>query len=206
VSQRLHIVPQLGNDDAALVDGCRAGDRRALDRFCRRYSAQVERTIARLVGPTPDLEDLVQNTFIAAMRGFPRFRGEASVATWLTSIAVHVAQHQLRKGLRRNVPLELLPQKDEPHDPARTPERVSDDREIALRLHRALDKIKPKKRIAFVLHAVEGHSVEEVAALTGSSVPATKSRIWFARRELVALAKKDPILRELSAVAREEEA
>ena len=206
VSQRLELVPSpyASPDDPALVDGCRAGDRRALDRFFRLHVQRVERTIGRLVGPTPDLEDLVQTTFIEAMRSFPRFRGEASLATWVTRIAVHVAQHQLRRGLRRNVPLELLPSGDEPKDPARSPEHVSDDREIALRLHAALDKVKPKKRIAFLLFAVEGHSIEEVAALTGSSVAATKSRIWFARRELVAMAKKDPMLREVAHAAKED--
>jgi RNA polymerase sigma-70 factor, ECF subfamily len=206
VSQRLEIVPlpYASPDDPALVDGCRAGDRRALDRFFRLHVQRVERTIGRLVGPTPDLEDLVQTTFIEAMRSFARFRGEASLATWVTRIAVHVAQHQLRRGLRRNVPLELLPSDDEPKDPARSPEHVSDDRELALRLHAALDRVKPKKRIAFLLFAIEGHSIEEVAALTGSSVAATKSRIWFARRELVAMAKKDPMLRELAHAAKED--
>jgi RNA polymerase sigma-70 factor (ECF subfamily) len=200
VSQQLRIVPTTTAyaEERTLVDGCRAGDRRALDRFFRTHVQRVERTIGRLVGPTPDLEDLVQSTFVEAMRGFARFRGEASLATWVTRIAVHVAQHQLRRGLRRNVPLELLPDADEPRDPARNPEHISDDREIALRLHAALDRVKPKKRIAFLLFAVEGHSIEEVAALTGSSQAATKSRIWFARRELTALAKKDPILRELA--------
>jgi RNA polymerase sigma-70 factor (ECF subfamily) len=205
VSHRLNLVPlSLLVDDPALIDGCRAGDRHALDRFFRTHVQRVERTIGRLVGPTPDLEDLVQTTFIEAIRGFPRFRGEASLATWVTRIAVHVAQHQLRRGLRRSLPLELLPSADEPRDPARSPEHVSDDREIALRLHAALDNIKPKKRVAFLLFAVEGHTIDEVAALTGSSVAATKSRIWFARRELTALARKDPMLRELAAVAKED--
>jgi RNA polymerase sigma-70 factor (ECF subfamily) len=207
VSQRLELVPLRDSaDDPALVEGCRAGNRQALDRFFRLNVQRVERTIGRLVGPTPDLEDLVQTTFIEAMRSFPRFRGEASVATWVTRIAVHVAQHQLRRGLRRNVPLELLPSAEEPRDPLRTPEHVSDDREIALRLHAALDRVKPKKRIAFLLFAVEGHTIEEVAALTGSSVAATKSRVWFARRELTAMAKKDPMLRELAAGIGQEDA
>ncbi len=188
-------------EEAPLVEGCRAGDPRALDRFFRSYAPRIERVLGRLLGPTPDLEDLVQTTFIEAIGSFGRFRGEASLATWVTRIAVHVAHHQLRRGLRRTVPLELLPPAEEPVDDRPSPDRTVDDRELAARLHALLDKVKPKKRIAFLLFAVEGHSIEEVAALTGASRAATKSRIWFARRELHALLRKDPVLRGL----REEE-
>jgi len=185
-------------DERALCEGCRAGEPRALDSFFRTYVARVERVIGRLIGPTPDLEDLVQTTFTEAIRSFARFRGEASLATWVTRIAVHVTQHQLRRGVRRTVPLELLPEASEPHDQMPTADQVAGDRQIAQRVHRLLDRLSPKKRIAFLLYAVEGHSIEEVAALTGAGRAATKSRIWFARRELLALAREDALLRELA--------
>jgi DNA-directed RNA polymerase specialized sigma24 family protein len=57
--------------------------------------------------------------------------------------------------------------------------------------------IAPKKRIAFVLHVFEGHPIEEVAALTGASITATKSRVFWARRELLKRAARDPQLRDL---------
>jgi RNA polymerase sigma-70 factor (ECF subfamily) len=191
--------PETGSapSEEGFLAGCRAGDARALDAFFRAYVGRVERVLGRLLGATPDLEDLVQTTFIEAMRSFPRFRGEASLATWVTRIAVHVAQHQLRRGLRRNVSLELLGPADEPRDPSRAPDGVIGQRQLASRLHTALDRIAPKKRIAFLLYALDGHSVAEVAALMGASQAATKSRIWFARREVLAMARRDPALREL---------
>ena len=76
-----------------------------------------------------------------------------------------------------------------------------EERVLAERVHRALDWLSPKKRIAFLLFAVEGHSIPEVAALMGAGKAATKSRIWFARRELLALARKDPALREMATAA-----
>jgi DNA-directed RNA polymerase specialized sigma24 family protein len=57
--------------------------------------------------------------------------------------------------------------------------------------------IAPKKRIAFVLHVFEGRPIEEIATLTGASVTATKSRVFWARRELLKRAACDPMLREL---------
>lgn len=182
--------------DRRFADACRAGDRVALDRFVRDHMRLVERVLGRLVGPTPDLEDLVQVTFIEAIRSFPAYRGEASLASWVTRIAVHVAWHHLRRGVRRFVSLEVVPAAGEAEAPHPGPDGALDSRRTSARLHALLDRIKPKKRIAFLLFVVEGHSVEEIAALTGASRTAVKSRLFFARRELQALVKNDPVLAE----------
>jgi len=189
--------PAATADDPALVAGCRAGDAASLERFFAAHVKYVERVISRLTGPTPDLEDLVQTTFIQAFQSFGRYRGEASLKTWVTRIAVHTALHQLRSGVRRMVPLELVTDGDEPNDPAAPADQQAANRQLARRLHALLDRIAPKKRIAFLLYTVEDYSIEEVAALTDASKAATKSRIWFARRELVAMVRGQPDLRQL---------
>jgi RNA polymerase sigma-70 factor, ECF subfamily len=181
--------PPASADESTLVAGCRAGEPASLDRFFRGYVAYVEKVIARLVGPTADLPDLVQSTFFEAIQSFDRYRGDASLKTWVTRIAVHVSLNQLRTGVRRNVPLELVPQASEPHDPARAADVQLSEHQLARRLYALLDRVAPKKRVAFLLYTVEGYSVEEVAALTGASRAAAKSRIWFARRELLAAAR-----------------
>jgi DNA-directed RNA polymerase specialized sigma24 family protein len=66
------------------------------------------------------------------------------------------------------------------------------------RLEQHLRALGPKKRIAFVLHVFEGMPLEEVAALMGAGLAATKSRVFWARRELMARAARDPLLRELA--------
>lgn len=150
----------------------------------------LERTLSRIVGSKPDVEDVLQQTFVAAVRGFPSFRGEASVRTWLTSIAVRFAQDRSRRALRR---LELVV---EPRAEGVDLGRALDDRRRVERLRKVLAAIDARKRTAFVLHVIEGRSVEEVAVLVGASAAATKSRIFFARRELVKKAERDPILAE----------
>jgi RNA polymerase sigma-70 factor, ECF subfamily len=186
--------PPVLADERTLVAGCRAGDRASLDRFFRTYVSYVERVIARLLGPTSDLQDLVQSTFIEAIQSFDRYRGEASLRTWVTRIAVHVSMHQLRAGVRRHMPLELVapfPELAAPGWPADVQLSV---RQLARQLHDLLDRLAPKKRVAFLLYTVEEYPVEEVAALTGASRAATKSRIWFARRELLAAVRRRPEL------------
>jgi RNA polymerase sigma-70 factor (ECF subfamily) len=174
---------------------CRAGDGQAIEELFRAHAPQVERVLGRLVGPVADLEDLTQTVFLEAISALSRFRGEASFKTWLLSIAAHVGQHYLRAGkVRRHVPLDLVPE-DELGGEV-THDRRLDERRLALELHQLLDRIAPKKRIALLLYVVEGHSVEEVAALMGASQTATRSRVFFARRELRKLLSSDKRLAE----------
>jgi RNA polymerase sigma-70 factor, ECF subfamily len=185
----------LGREPQALVDACRRGDRAALGQVFRAHAPAVERVLGRLLGPDADKEDLLQMTLVAAMGAFPRFRGEASVRTWLIRIAVRIVHEHLRRPERqRRVSLELV---SEPSNPAPEPDRQAAARRALAHLYRHLETIGPKKRIAFVLHVFEGHPLEDVAAIMGASRMATKSRVFWARRELLRRARKDPALREL---------
>ena len=153
------MAPAATSDDPALVAGCRAGEATSLEQFFVTHVHYVERVISRLTGPTPDLEDLVQTTFIQAFQSFGRYRGEASLKTWVTRIAVHTALHQLRSGVRRAVPLELVSDADEPSDPTDAPDQQAASRQLARRLHALLDRVAPKKRVAFLLYTVEEYSI-----------------------------------------------
>jgi RNA polymerase sigma-70 factor, ECF subfamily len=190
-------------DDPEL-DACRAGRPEAIERLFHAYAPVIQGLIGRLVGPTPDLEDLVQTTFLEALANLPRFRGEAKLSTWLCRIAVHVAHHHLRAGkVRRHVALELVADGNETPASLLAPSNVDhtiDRRRLALKLHQLLDRIAPKKRIALLLYVVDGRSVEEVAALMRATHTATRSRTFFARRELRKLIVSDPELRELASV------
>ncbi len=168
---------------AACLADCRGGDRAAIEQVFAAYGPSVERMLLRLVGPVADLEDLVQTTFVEALTALARFRGEASFKTWLFSIAIHVGHRYLRAGkIRRHVPLDLVPEETVRGEPEH--DRLLDERRLAPELHRLLDALAPQKRIALVLYVVEGHAMDEVARLMNASVAATRSRVFFARREL----------------------
>lgn len=183
-------------DDVALVEACRAGDRRALSTLYTLHAPQLEHLLTRLLGPNGDVDDALQQTLIAATAAFPRFRGEASVRTWLGRIAVHQAYAMLRQPeRRRRVPLSLIVDHTESKDVGA--ERAHEARRRLGRLYEHLDQIAPKQRVAFVLHVIEGHSIDEVTALTGAGVAATKSRVMWARRQLIRKAQRDPLLSDL---------
>jgi RNA polymerase sigma-70 factor (ECF subfamily) len=182
-----------------LVAGCTRGDRRALETVLRAQSPALESLFMRLTGRRSEVEDLLQNTFIAAIRAFPGFRGEASVRSWLTRLAITTFQDHLRQPeRRRRAQLVLISDQEALPDTTQV-DRQTDARRGLARLDVHLEAIAPKKRIAFVLHVVEGYSLEEVATLMKASRTATKSRVFWARRELLARAGRDALLRDLLA-------
>jgi RNA polymerase sigma-70 factor (ECF subfamily) len=166
------------------IDACRRGDRSALDAVFRAHAEGLARLLTRIVGPSVEVEDLLQETFAAAIGAFPKFRGEASVKTWLHRIAIHVAQSYLRRPrVRREVALDVEPAGEE-----MSPEQ----RDRARRLYEHLDAIDAKQRITLVLYVIEGRSVDEIAAMMDSGKAATRSRILWARRKLMKRLRKDP--------------
>lgn len=188
-------LPDSRADQASLEARARAGDAEALDRIVRSELPRVERLLVRILGPRHDLEDLVQTVFLETCRALPSFRGESTLSTFVGGITVHVARRAMRPTAwwKRRAP---MPE----HDPA-SPEAPLDARAMAseqLRRTRiALDRIAPKKRVAFLLWALEGMSFEQISELTGSSVSATRSQIFYAQKELKKRAAHDPYLKDL---------
>jgi RNA polymerase sigma-70 factor (ECF subfamily) len=162
------------------IEKCRRGDRGALDEVFRAHADGLERLLGRLLGPRAEVEDLLQDTYSAAIAAFPSFRGEASVRTWLHRIAVNTACKYLRQSPAKRDPHEADDRASELDSPVRDLER----RQLATRLYAHLDEIDAPKRVAFLLVVVEEMSIAEVAALTGASKAATKSRVFWARRAL----------------------
>ena len=183
-----------GEVDGQTIAACRRGDQVALTSVFLSVSPMLERLLRRLVGPGADVEDLLQDTFEAAIAAFPKFRGKASVQTWMARIAVHVAHDHLRRpDRRRAVALELV----EAADRTPQPERMVASRSALERVYHHLAALSPKQRIAFMLHVVEQRPIAEVAALMSATKAATKSRVWLARRAVLKRARHDPTLREL---------
>ncbi len=181
-----------------LLEACRLGDRQALDDVFRSAMPALHRLLVRLTGPGPDADDLLANTLVAAMEAFPRFRGEASIDHWLASIATRIAYRHFRYSKpRRHASLEMLREGTEPHDDRRQPDNSAIQRQCLERAYHHLNRVRPKNRIAFLLYTVEGRSVDEIAALLDASTMAVKSRIFLARRQLMAFAGKDSVLSEM---------
>src|SRR6185436_11917929 len=165
---------------AALVDRARRRDPAAFRDLFQTHVGTVHRVVRRMVGSRPDVDDLVQIAFVEAFRSLPDFRGDALFSTWLTRITVRVT---LRAARRRHAAASL----DDVAEPASTtpgPERVAAARETLALVESLLAELRPKRRAAFVLHVLEGYSMEEVAAILSASTAAVKVRVHDARRHI----------------------
>jgi RNA polymerase sigma-70 factor, ECF subfamily len=187
----LRTVP--ASDDREFVARCVAGDRAAQRRLFDREKRQVYATLFRVLGSNQQLDDLLQDVFLSVFRGLHTFRGESSLSTWIDRCTVRTAFAHIRSKRGRNH-LELVAENVAASDPSA--ERRTLAREATRRLYDALDRLEPKHRLAFTLHAIDGRPIAEVAELMGSSVVATKARVWRARRSVEKRAKADPTLAE----------
>ena len=189
-------------EDVVLVDRCLSGEEAAARELFRKHRTRVHACLYRVLGTNRDMDDLLQDVFVQVFQSLRGWRAEASLATWIDRIAVRVAWRYLSHRKAAPPMLELV---DDGVLALPTPgaaaaaggARRALAREGVRRLYAALDRLPPAARVAFALHEIEGRSMAEVATLTGTSVTATKLRVWRARRALVAGAAADPVLHDL---------
>lgn len=167
------------------VDAARHGDKRALELLLGRYLDPVYRFGMKMCRDTEDAREVLQDTMLAAARTIGDFRGDASVSTWLYTIARSFCIKRRRRG--KHAPKELV-SLDHEHvsgrdlvDPARRPDDEAADSELARALSAAIDALEPSYREVLVLRDVEGLSAPEVARVLGLGVEAVKSRLHRAR-------------------------
>ncbi len=169
----LHVVASL---DASAGDS--AMD---LDALFRRYASYVAAVAHRLLGRDDDVDDTVQDVFVAAVRGLHNIRDPNAVKAWLARIAVRSARRRLQKRRVRSF-LGL----DEPSVYAEVTDRSANPEQKALlsRVYRVLEGIPVNERIAWTLRFVEGEPLENVAQLSGCSLATAKRRIASASRTI----------------------
>lgn len=165
--------------DAELVAHAVYGSREAYDILAARHSPHAYRVAVRITGDHYEAQDVVQESFVAAWQGLPRFRGDARFSTWLHSIVANTALSRVQK-LRRHSSAELPDGPDLAAGPALRVEQ--DQRRQAVTL--AVRALPPAQRSAVVLYHLEGLSYDAIAAATNSSEPSVRSHLFRGRRAL----------------------
>ena len=175
----------LMNSAEELVARVRTGDEEAFRLIFERYSRPVLSFIFDMVGERALAEDLAQETFVRAYRGFDSLREETRLSTWLFAIAKNVARESLRTRRRDAANVEIDGEASfELHDHARTPAGQLLDKELSGVIQKALMRLDEDKRLVFTLKVLQQRSYEEIAEITGFSVGKLKTDLHRARAEM----------------------
>jgi RNA polymerase sigma-70 factor (ECF subfamily) len=166
--------------DQELVDALlEGGSEAAFRELYRRHTPRLLQFVTRVLGGVADdADDVVQDTWVKAVDGLPRFRGDASLATWLTGIGLNTARMHLRKQGRWRGFLEVV----EPD--SRSPALSHEER---MDLECVLTHLPDGQRTVLLLHDLEGYTHGEIGELLGIAEGTSKSQLSAARKQAQAL-------------------
>jgi RNA polymerase sigma-70 factor (ECF subfamily) len=164
------------------VSQARAGDAAAWDALFRRYQLPLYVYIFELVRDEQTSLDIVQETFINAVRHLGSLRADAKFGSWLFGIAHQKCIQHWRRQARE----EML--RDEfaaaPAQFETGPDDLLMRQEQEAGFMNLLNQLLPPQRSVLLLHFVEEFSLEEIAGITGISIGTVKSRLHYAKKSL----------------------
>ncbi len=179
-------------DERNLVERAKSGDQSAFRAIMEQNNRRLYRVARAVMKDDTEAEDVVQETYLRAFFNLSKFRGESSLTTWLTRIALNEALGRKRKQ-RAMVTLETVETAQQTSAqiiqfPAMNtetdPERSAAQNEIQRLLERAMDALPEPFRVVFVMRDVEEMSIEETAFHLGIRPQTVKTRLHRARRLL----------------------
>jgi RNA polymerase sigma-70 factor (ECF subfamily) len=190
----------LEEEDAALAARVAAGDLAAFERLMRLHNRRLYRLARATLRDEADAEEALQDAYLRAFKAIGQFRGESSLATWLSRLVLNECLGRLRRQGRRSSIVRLVStDADErvAHEfmshpsPGATPHDHAERSEIRAMLERKLDELPEAFRTVFVLRGVEEMDVSEVARCLGIPETTVRSRFFRARSMLRELLARD---------------
>ena len=173
-----------------LVDRARTGDMNACEALMRRYNRRLYRVIRSVLKTGSDVEDTMQDTYVAVLCNLEQFEGRAPFGTWLLKIGMNAALTRMRQRMRV-VQLDDLPDLDDldpavdlAGDDARTPEQQVSNQEIGAIVEAAIGRLPYDYRQVFMLRMIEGLDTAKTAEVLGLGEDAVRQRLHRAREML----------------------
>ena len=174
----------------------------AFEALVREHQSMVFRTLTRMTGGGPHVEDLAQEVFLRLYRALPEFRGDSTLTTYLYRIVVNVAQDEWKRRRRdrefvaaapvspledeTNDWLENMPG-DTLHGHARTPEQLLSDAELQRAVDQALLSLPESERAVLILYHQEDCSYEAISAALEMPINTVRTHLHRGRKRMSAL-------------------
>jgi RNA polymerase sigma-70 factor (ECF subfamily) len=144
----------------------------------KRFAPYVAAIASRILGRESEVEDVVQDVFMAALSGLKKRDHILQAKSWFATVTVRSSMRKLRvRSLWNVLDLAEPPQYERLSDPSAGPE----ERRMIAEVYRALDRCAAKERVAWVLRYVQGESLEDTAELCECSLATAKRRIAAAQ-------------------------
>ena len=172
-----------GSED--LIRRVQSGDAAAFRQIYEQQHRFVLRFLYAMVGEIGLAEELTQETFVRAFTGIGAMRNEAKLTTWLGGIAKNVASNSFRSRRREDRNLEIdssTVKKLTAQMPSPDDQLLNTELQEVIRV--ALGKLAEDKRLVFVLKVLQHKSYEEIAEITGFSIPKLKTDLHRAKAEM----------------------
>jgi len=171
------------------VPQARDGDPAAWDALFRRYQLPLYVYVFELVHDEQTSLDIVQETFINAVRHLGTLREDRKFGSWLFGIAHQKCIQRRRKRNREESALEEFAAAPDDFQPA--PDDLLIRGEQEAQVMQLLNRLPPPQRSVLLLHFVENFALDEIAAITGVALGTVKSRLYYARQALRKLIEED---------------
>ncbi|MGA2095310.1 MAG: sigma-70 family RNA polymerase sigma factor [Candidatus Acidiferrum sp.] len=174
------IQPSRTVEDELAQEQAHAALRREFEKRLAECGPLAFRVARGVLRNSADAEDVAQEAILRAYRRFERLRDRERFRSWLVRIAFRLAIDRTRSSKRREVRETLWSQAA----PRPSTEDLAASSEFQEHLDRAMEELPEKHRLVLLLAAMQGHTLEEVAAMLGLPLGTVKSRLFFARKQL----------------------
>jgi len=181
-------------DERSLAQRFAEGDAAAFEAVVAIHRPRITRLVYRLLGWPADVDDMVQEVFLAALTKCRKFRGESALATWLTVIALNKCRTHRRGLLSRWRTLRRASRRSVQLQSAADAAAMQDD--TLAQVREAIKKLAGRDREVIVLHYLEDRGVGEMAELLKLKTNAVEVRLHRARQRLKKLL--EPLVEEKS--------
>lgn len=173
------------NTSEEVTSFARSGDHEDFRLIFERYARPIISFIYDMVGRRDLAEELMQETFVRAYKNMESLRDETKLSTWLFGIAKNVARESLRSRHREEGRVAIDDDRVvELNDGSLLPDGELLNKELNQAIHDALGCLDEDKRMVFTLKVMHQRSYEEIAEITGFSIPKLKTDLHRARAEM----------------------
>lgn len=169
------------NEEKILITNAKGGDENSFRQLVEKYQDQVARVVIGMLGNSDNARDVGQEVFIRFYRSMDQFKGESTLGTYLTKIAINLSLNELKKI--KIAQLRIVGNIDSINDIEDLNQR-QDKNEIKEFVQQAILKLEPDFRIVVVLRLIEGYSTKEVSEMLGIPLGTVLSRLARGQEKL----------------------